>query len=192
MKALKTMPIHMPEAKDEPQMNDSEKHRILKARAANLAREAVLADDKTEALEFTEFLIANEHYGIENVFIREVYPLKEFTPLPGSPAFVFGIINVRGKIISVIDLHIFFDLPDKGISDYSKVIIIHNDGMEFGILADRITGVRRYPLKELMAALPTLTDVRLDYLKGLTRDRLVMLDGGKLLNDPKIIVHEAY
>lgn len=170
---------------------DEEKHRILRARAAQLAQEAAGEDPQAEFLEFTEFIIANERYGIENAFIREVYPLKEFTPLPGAPAYVFGIINVRGKILSVLDLRRFFNLQEKGLSGYSKVIIIHGGAMEFGILADMITGVGRCPVRTLLTTLPTLTDVRSDYLKGVTQDRMVLLDGDKLLNDRKIIVHEA-
>lgn len=172
--------------------DNSQRRRILRARAVILARENLLEDDKTKTIEFTEFMMANERYGMENCFISEVYPLKEYTALPGTPDYVFGIINVRGKILSVIDLRKFFDLPDKGLSDYKKVIIIQDNTMEFGILADVIMGVRQYPLDELMVTLPTLTDVRSDYLKGVTKDRMVVLDGGKLLGDRKIIVHEAY
>lgn len=174
-----------------PHLDDSVKRSILHKRAEFLARE-VIQIDKRETIEFTEFMIANERYGIENTYIREVYPLKDYTALPGTPSHVFGIINVRGKILSVIDIRKLFDLPSKGLSDYNKVIIIHNEAMVFGILADQIIGVQKYPIIELLETLPTLTDIRLEYLKGVTRDCLVVLDGKKLLNDPKIIVHDAY
>lgn len=173
------------------QLDDSLKQAILHKRAESLARE-VMRDDERETIEFTEFMIASERYGIENVYIREVYPLKDFTTLPGTPAYVFGIINVRGKILSVIDIRKLFDLQSKGLSDYNKVIIIHKEAMVFGILADLIVGVQKYPIIELLETLPTLTDIRLDYLKGVTRDCLVVLDGEKLLNDSKLIVHNAY
>jgi len=62
--------------------------------------------------------------------------------------------------------------------------------MEFGILADAILGVRLLSLGQLLPSLPTLTDIRSDYLKGVTEDRLVVLDGGKLLSDCGIVVHE--
>jgi purine-binding chemotaxis protein CheW len=173
------------------QLDDSLKRSILHRRAEVLARE-VKQQDCRETIEFTEFMISSERYGIENTYIREVYPLKEFTALPGTPAHVFGIINVRGKILSIIDIRKLFDLPSKGLSDYNKIIIIHKETMVFGILADSIVGVQRYPTQELIDTLPTLTDIRLDYLKGVTRDCLVVLDGEKLLNSPKIIVHDAY
>src|SRR5271169_685400 len=131
------------------------RNNILKARAEALAREPIETKDK-DSIEVVEFLLASEYYGIESRYIHEVYPIKDYTPVPGTPLFVLGLINVRGQIISVINIKKFFDMPDKGISDLNKVIIIHDDTMEFGILADSILGVRNIPLSELQPSLPTL------------------------------------
>jgi purine-binding chemotaxis protein CheW len=81
-------------------------------------------------------------------------------------------------------------LPEQGLSDLNKVIIVHNDAMEVGILADAILGIRRVPLKDIQSSLPPLTDVREAYLKGVTKERLVILNAEKLLLDKDIIVHE--
>lgn len=163
--------------------------KVLRERAERLAREpqAVEADQR---LEIVEFLLSGERYAIESLFIREVYPLKELTPLPCTPPYVLGIVNMRGKILSVIDMRRFFDLPDQGLSDLNKVIIVHGAGMEFGILADAILGVSTISARELQPTLPTLTEIRGEYLKGVTRERLVLLDAGKMLSDRRIIVHE--
>jgi len=72
-------------------------------------------------------------------FVREVYPLRDFTVLPGVPTYIFGIINVRGQILPVIDIKKFFNLPEKGLGDLNRVIILYNDQMEFGILSDVVT-----------------------------------------------------
>jgi purine-binding chemotaxis protein CheW len=167
-----------------------EEKTILRARARALAREPERKDALEEALDVVEFLLSYETYGIESSCVLEVYPLKDLTPLPCTPPFVLGIINVRGRILSVIDLKKFFDLPERGLTDLNKVIILHSDGMEFGILTDSILGVRRVPLSALQPSLPTLTGVREDYLKGVTQERVVILDAGKLLSDKSIIVHE--
>lgn len=167
-----------------------EKNEVLKARAKALARE-LGAKNKAEAdLEVVEFLLAYEKYGIQASYVREVYPLKELTPLPGTPRFVLGMINVRGKILSVIDIKKFFDLPEKGLTDLNKVIIVYSDKMEFGILADGILGMRGIPLDDIQPSLPTLTGIREEYLKGVTSEPIVILDAEKLLSDPAIIVHE--
>jgi len=62
--------------------------------------------------------------------------------------------------------------------------------MEFGILADAIVGVRNLNLSEIETSLPTLTGIRKEYLMGITRDREVVIDAGKLLTDKGIIVDE--
>jgi purine-binding chemotaxis protein CheW len=163
--------------------------RILRQRGRLLARETEKRVE-AETLEVVEFMLAKEHYGIESCAIREVYPLKDYTPLPCVPAFVLGLLNVRGRIISVIDLKKFFDMPEKGLSDLNKVIIIHDDKMEFGILADAILGVRNIAVSALGPALPTLTGIRAEFLKGVTGERLVILDAAGILTDKNIVVHE--
>lgn len=169
---------------------DAGMQRILRARAQALARKPEADGGAHERIEIVEFLLFHERYGLESAYIGEVYPLKELTPLPGTPSFVLGIMNVRGKILSVIDLRKFFDLPEQGLSDLNKVIIVRNDAMAFGILADAILGARLVPVAELQPSLPTLTDRRAEYLKGVTAERLIVLDGGNILADRRIVVHE--
>ena len=168
----------------------SEKKRILKERAIALAQEPEDKKTSEDYLEVVEFLLAYEKYGIESGYVSEVYPMKELTPLPCTPPFIPGIINVRGQIISVIDIKKFFDLTDKGLTDLNKVIIVTDGKMELGILADVILGVRSVALSELQPSLPTLTGVRAEYLKGVTEERFIILDVEKILSDEKIIVHD--
>ena len=139
---------------------------IIKARAHALARQSTGGDVAAASIEVVEFLLAQEQYGIETLYVREVYPLKDLTPLPCTPPFVRGIINVRGRLLSVIDLKPFFELPEKGLTDLNKVIIAHTEAMELGILADAILGVRRLSLAAMQPSLPTLTGIREEYLKG--------------------------
>jgi len=176
------------ERKLEPTL--AEKQEILRARAKMLAREPKGKEGAEQQIEVVEFLLAYEKYGIESSYVREIYPLKELTPLPCTPPFVLGLINVRGQILSVIDIKKFFDLPDKGLTDLNKVIIVHSDKMELGLLADAILGINLVPLPEIQPSLPTLTGIRAEYLRGVTKERLVILDAKSLLLDKKIIVHE--
>ncbi len=166
-----------------------ERKRILRARADLLARQPG-EKQAGDTLEVVEFMLADERYGLESDCVREVYPLKDYTPLPCTPPFVLGLLNVRGRIISVIDIGKFFDMPGKGISDLNKVIIIHDHTMEFGILADSIIGVRDIAVGDIQPPLPTLTGIREEYLRGVTGERTVILNARKLLADKNIIVHE--
>jgi purine-binding chemotaxis protein CheW len=167
-----------------------EKRRILKVRAEALAREPVVQEKPQNYLEVLEFLLANERYGIESSYVREVYLMKELTPVPCTPAFVLGITSVRGRILSVIDVKKFFDLPERGLGDLNRIIIIQSNEMEIGVLADVVLGVRLIPVNEIQSPLPTLTGIRQEYLKGITKDQVVILDMDKFLSDKKIVVHE--
>jgi len=166
-----------------------DKKLILKTRAKALAA-TPRTESNDEYLEIIEFHLASETYGIELRHAQEVSFLKELTPVPCTPAFVLGIINAHGRVLSVIDLKRFFDLPNNALTDLNRVIVIRKDGMEVGILADNIHGVRRILRRDLQASLPTLTGVRAEYLKGITGKGLVVLDVDKLLSDPRIVVHE--
>ena len=168
-----------------------EKQNVLRARARVLAaggkREAESPD---LSLEVVEFVLGPEHYGIESRRIREIHALSDFTPLPCTPAFVLGLVNVRGRILSIINIKRLFDLPEKGLTDLNKVIVVHAGPMELGILADVILGLRSISAKEMHPGLPTLTGVRAEYLKGITKESLVVLDVEKILSDEKILVNE--
>jgi purine-binding chemotaxis protein CheW len=169
--------------------SSEDRESILKARALELAREQE-TDVSRESIEIVEFRLASEIYGIETAFVREVYPLKSYTALPGTPVFVLGIINVHGQILSVIDLKKFFNLPEKGLGDLNKVIILRDDHMEFGILADAILGTRSIMSDEIQTSPVSVTGIGSDYLKGVTEDRVIILDGAKILGDEKIIVNQ--
>ena len=122
--------------------------------------------------------------------MREVCPMNELTPLPGTPPFVLGIVNVRGQVLSVIDIRKLFDLPQRGVGELDRIIVLQHGAMEFGILGNTILGVVQVPTDELQPSLPTLTGLRGEYLKGVTRDRMAILDAARLLSDENIVVRE--
>ncbi|MGR3219371.1 MAG: chemotaxis protein CheW [Candidatus Anammoxibacter sp.] len=173
------------------QLTKEKQGRILKSRAKILARKPKGEKDGiTEYIDVLEFMVANETYGIDIVHINEVFPLKQFTPIPCLPQFIPGIINVRGEIFSVIDIKKFFGLPEKGFTDLNKAIIVRSDEMTIGILADSIIGVRAIPVDNIQQSLPTLTGIRKEYLKGLTEEGLIILNIEKILGDKNIIVYD--
>jgi Chemotaxis signal transduction protein len=163
---------------------------ILKNRAIVLAQEPEQKKVASAVCEIITFTLAAETYGIESAFVREVYPLKDFTPLPGVPPYIFGIINVRGQILPVVDLKKFFNLPEKGLGELNRVIILCNDQMEFGILADVVHGTRTIELEDILVVPPTVSGIGEEYLKGITKESLIVLNAEKLLSDKNIVVNE--
>lgn len=167
-----------------------ETREILKLRAIEMAREVEEEKAFSPIIQLITFMLANETYGLESEYIREVYPLKEFTPLPGVPRYVLGIINVHGQIIPVIDLKKLFSLPEQGLTELNKVIILQNEQMEFGILADLVHGTNNIEVGEIRKAPHTLNGIGQEYLKGVTKERLIVLNAAKLLNDKDIVVND--
>lgn len=167
-----------------------EKRSLLRKRAHALALNENDGADIQECIEIIVFRLAYETYGIESSFVREVYPLKDFTTLPGTPQFVLGIINVRGQIVSVIDLKRFFNLPERGLGELNKVIIMSNDRMEFGILADSVEGTQRVVRNDILGSPSGAEMIGEKYLKGITKEHIMILNAESILNDDKIIVNE--
>ena len=164
---------------------------ILQIRSRALAEDVTAkAPSAGEYLEVAEFLLSYEKYALEIKYIHEVCSLKELTEIPGTPPFILGVMNFHGQILSIVDIRNFFDLPVKGLTELNKVIVLHNDETEFGILADELLEVRQVPKNEKQPSLPTLTGIRADYLKGISKDRIVILDALKLLSDNKITIKE--
>ena len=164
---------------------------ILKERAVAMALETEQKKVTSATVEIIEFTLATESYGIEAAFVKEVYPLKDFTPLPGVPSYIMGLVNVRGQILPVVDLRKFFSLSERGLGEMNKVIILRNDQMEFGIVADVVEGTRTLAIDDIMVTPVTVTGIGEPYLKGVTKEHIVVLDAESLLNDKKIIINDV-
>ena len=163
---------------------------ILKNRAIAMAQEPEQKRAASATIGVITFTLAAETYGIESAFVREVYLLRDFTPLPGVPPYIFGIINVRGQILPVVDLKKFFNLPDKELGELNKVIILRDERMEFGILADAVYGTIVIYAEEVLPVPSTVTGIGEEYLKGVTKERLIVLNAKRLLSDKSIVVND--
>ncbi len=176
---------------DDAQAPDGEeKERILKERARQLARKPESSGESSAFLEVLLFMVAGERYAIEARFVEETMSLRELTPLPGLPSFFLGIVNVRGRILSVLDIKKFFSLPESGLPDLHKLIVVRSRELEVGIVADVLLGIQALPVECLQSSLPTLTGVREQYLAGVSADGTVVLNVENLLSDERILVND--
>lgn len=162
---------------------------VLHQRAIKMAhKEAELnADIVTEAISFT---LAGETYAIASSFVREVFHMKDFTTIPGVPPYIFSLINVRGQILPVVDMKVFFNLPSKGFGEFNKVIILSSPNMEFGILADVVIGTILISDEEILQVPHTITGIAQKYLSGVTRENLIFLNGEALLTGEGLIIDD--
>ncbi len=166
---------------------------LLRARAQAAARPLDRGQDLPHAgIEVLEFRLATERYGVETRHVREVHPLRNLTPVPCTPPFILGIVNVRGQVVTVLSLKRFFGLPEQGITDMHRIVRVDNgrgdDGI--GLLADMAVNVYRVPRETLRPSLPTPGGIGARYVQGVTADGLVVLDIGRVLSDPRLLVDE--
>ncbi len=164
--------------------------RILSLRADAIRHKPEAESSSESGIEVLEFFLGNETYAIDVFYIREVVHLKELTILPCTPRFILGIFNVRGRIISVVDLRKFFLLPEKGITNLNRVIIVRKGETELGILADDLAGTAFIRMDTLQTGLPGITGTQTNYIQGVSKDKTILLDIEKILSDEKIIINE--
>jgi purine-binding chemotaxis protein CheW len=178
-------------AMENPTGSDRDRQeRILRERVATLAQLTPRSAPAAVAasVEVLAFCVAGERYAFETDHVAQVYPMSSITTIPGVPDFVVGIVAARGEVLSVIDLRSLFNLPLTRLEEPSAIIVLQSETMEFGILAEDILGVARYPLQALEDTPATLSNIEKTYLKGVAPDRTAILDADRLLSDPRLVV----
>lgn len=163
--------------------------RILQARAQALAQ-APREEREGSTTQAVIFVLGDETYAIDAVHVENIYPLEGLTPIPCAPNFVVGVVNLRGRIFSVIDLHRFLGLDAIPLGESPQVIAVNVAGLEVGLLADDVRSVGALPLDMLDPALPTTAHVAAEYTRGVTPDMIVLLDLEAIMRDRRMIVHE--
>jgi purine-binding chemotaxis protein CheW len=167
------------------------KRSILKARAKRLARqEEPLPLLSENDFHIMVFLVAGQSYAFDGQVVREVGSCKELTRIPCTPPFIAGVVNVRSEIIPALDTRYLFQLPP-GWSDNSKLIILQDNEMRLGILADEVLGVERISYSSLRPPLADMTQEQSRHIRGLTDDAIIVIDALSLMNDPRIVVNET-
>jgi purine-binding chemotaxis protein CheW len=139
-----------------------------------------------EKMVVVEFLLTPERYAIEEQYISEVLTLKEITQIPGTPDFVIGVLNLRGRIVSIINLKTLFNLRESGLTELNKVMILRSATMEFGIVADSILANKSYEIKAFGPPPLTLDSIGNELITGVTSDGLILLNAKHLLTSKRL------
>lgn len=158
--------------------------RVLHERARLLAQVHRLPEGE-ETLSVLEFMVGPNAYGMETQWVKEVVPSGELAPVPCTPPFVLGLMNIRGRLLSVTDLRAFLELPFR-TPETTAIIVTASEVMEIGIAADAILGVTPRPLRNFQA--PSGGDG--GYIKMITTNRMTLLDMEALLRDRRLVVND--
>ncbi|OGU55938.1 MAG: hypothetical protein A2V66_18480 [Ignavibacteria bacterium RBG_13_36_8] len=174
--------------KSEATDNSDMARKILLERARKLAK--VTEEIQEDCLEVLQFKLNEETYAFETDNVKEVIKMKEIISLPSTPDFLKGIVNIRGEILSILDLKKLLNLPDKETASVHKIIVIRQLNRILGFLTDEVMGTYRIPRKNLQTSLPTLDAGKQKYLKGISPDRVIILNANNILNDNNLIIAE--
>ncbi len=140
------------------------------------------------ALVALAFYRGQERYAVPVVHAMQGLDAARITPLPCVPPFYRGVINVRGRILSVVDLARFWGVPAPDPPGVSKLLILGAAGFQIAVQVDDILGVIDIPLQDIVP--PVVAGVALDHVQGVSSTGIVILDVEGLLRDRRLIVHE--
>ena len=160
---------------------------VLEARARLLARVPPAPPRPGESLELVGFVLAGSRYGIESRFVREVARLTRFTPVPGTPAFVLGVTNLRGEILALFDLRVLLGIEAAGVTDLGRIVVVGEHRREYGLIADAASEMVYLPAA---AVAPTEAGWGRAYVRGVGPDGLIVLSGEELLADPRLTLSD--
>ena len=148
--------------------------------------------EKTEAtkeLQLVTFRLGKEEYGVNIEQVREIIRIVEIIHVPKAPEFVEGLINLRGTVVSVIDLRKRFDITPSGEKENERIIVVEVQSRTIGVIVDSVLEVLRLSGSNMDDVPPTVSGIDTKFLFGVGKigERLMMLlDLDKLLSTDEL------
>jgi purine-binding chemotaxis protein CheW len=130
------------------------------------------------------FELNNEAYGVNVAYVQSIIPMQDIVTVPGAPAFIEGVVNLRGAVVPVIDLRARFGLSDAVADDAAAsrrkavIVIIEFNKLQVGLIVDKVTEVIKIPDTAVEPPSPLLASVDTAYLRGIGKlgdDRVIIL-----------------
>lgn len=131
------------------------------------------------------FELSDEAYGTDINQVQSINHMQKITVVPGTPAFIEGIINLRGVVVPVVDLRARFELPPAPEVGEEVIVILELDGQQVGIIVDKVTDVIEVSGEAIEPPSPLMTGVDTAYLRGIANleERMViLLDLGRIFS----------
>ena len=128
-------------------------------------------------MQLVVFELGDESYAVDISRVQDINRMQEITEIPHAPESVVGVINLRGRVIPVIDLRKRFGLPDAVHTKDTRIVVVHLEGNLIGVIVDAVSQVLRIPTDIVEPPSPVLAGVDSKYLRGIAKldDRLVIL-----------------
>ncbi len=143
-------------------------------------------DDDTQKDKYLTFHLAGEDYGIDIVFVTEIVGIQKITEIPDMPVFTKGVINLRGKVIPVMDVRLRFNMAERAYDERTCIIVVNINESIVGLVVDEVREVVTIPEAQVEPPPVTNKGQSSRYLKGLGKvddEVKILLDAEKLLAD---------
>jgi len=155
-------------------------------------------DTAAEDVEQDQFLIftaTGQEFGIQAMRVKEISAMIAITKVPNAPSYIEGILNLRGRLVSIINFRTKFGFGPKEKDEDTRIVIVEHDGFPIGIMVDNVEEVIRIP-QENVQKLPdaAVTTASEDYLTGvgiLDKRLIVLLDADQLLTKAEVLDADA-
>jgi len=138
-----------------------------------------------ELMQLVTFSIGEEEFGVDILKVQEIIRMMEITKVPRAPDFVEGVINLRGKVIPILDLRKRFGLATRDHDKHTRIIVIEISNMIVGFVVDSVSEVLRIPSNTVEPPPPVVSGMESEYISGVGKlaDRLlILLDLDRLLS----------
>ena len=178
-----------------PTATDYER-KLLQKRADEL-RESSSVKDLSDLIPIAVFNLNQEFFGIELNAVQEFIDFERFTPIPCTPDFMLGNINLRGEVVTIVDIRGEFNLPLGNINGKHKAVIVNVQGFVMGIIIDRMIGIHRLNIEDLRS--PDTDDeteqqFNHKYIQGLVpyeKQMLSLINLWEMIKDGHLVIDEA-
>lgn len=129
-----------------------------------------------EEMQLVSFNIGSEEFGVEILKVQEINRMVDITKVPQAPHYVEGVINLRGKVIPILDLRKRFNLEVKAYDKNTRIVVVDINGSIMGMIVDAVSEVLRLPADTIEPPPELVTDINSEYIKGVAKlqDRLLI------------------
>lgn len=138
-----------------------------------------------DELQLVSFNIGSEEFGVDILKVQEINRMVDITKVPQAPDYVEGVINLRGKVIPIVDLRKRFNLEIKEQDKNTRIVVVDIGGTIMGMIVDAVSEVLRLPANTIEPAPDIVTGINAKYIKGVAKleDRLlIFLELSKVIN----------
>jgi purine-binding chemotaxis protein CheW len=147
------------------------------------------AEHDDDLIQLVTFRIGEEEFGVEILAVQEIIRLMQITMVPRAPAFIEGVINLRGKVIPVINMRTRFNMTPMDHTSSTRIVVMEFGQKIVGFLVDGVSKVLRIPSGTVEEAPPVVAGIGAEYIRGVGKmdDRLlILLDLANMLGDMQL------